>query len=400
MPKLTKRFVDDLGPEHSGKIIRDDLLTGFAARRNGNGTITFLVEYRAGRGRQFPNRRLSLGKYGVLTPDDARQAARSILARVARGEDPAAARAARASEITVREMLLAAVEQHWKPKRRPSTARAFEEAIRRTLIPEFGSLRLSDLSRGHIAAWHSKQIHRPRAANIDVAILSKALSLAVSAGLAADNPARGVEFFPHRTRSRVVSDEELFRLWAAMSMEDVRPAAVLLFKLLALTGCRRDEWRTARWSDLDFPRGVFRLRAENGKTGARVVPLSKPVLAVLSTADERSPFVVPNDAGDAPLSRTTVHGAWRRVLAGADLDDLRLHDLRHAFATRGAALGGSALILRDALGHKTLSMTSRYVAEQTDPVRVLAERIGAGILEAAQQEQTERQPRFLRRSGG
>ena len=160
MAKITKRFVDGLGDEIAGRIVRDDELAGFGVRRNGDGSATYLVEYRAGRGRGFPTRRLSLGRHGALTPNQARQEARQVLARVARGEDPAADRTARKMDLTVRDVLLLALEQHWKPKRRPSTAKVFGEMVHRTLIPQFGAVRLSELTRVQVRSWHAKQGHR------------------------------------------------------------------------------------------------------------------------------------------------------------------------------------------------------------------------------------------------
>src|SRR5215217_4906727 len=132
MPRITKRLVDGLKPEDAGRIVRDDELTGFAVRLNADGSKTYLVEYRAGRGRGFPTRRLSIGKHGALTPEEARQHAKQILAQVAGGADPASVRAARKKEPTVKDVLVLALEQHWKPKRRQSTSKAFEEMINRT----------------------------------------------------------------------------------------------------------------------------------------------------------------------------------------------------------------------------------------------------------------------------
>jgi hypothetical protein len=119
MPKITKRLVDGLGPDDAGRIVRDDELAGFAVRRNADGSKTYLVEYRAGRGRGFPTRRMTLGKHGALTPDEARQRAKQLLAQVAHGDDPAAQRTARKKELTVKDLLARTLENHWKPKRRP-----------------------------------------------------------------------------------------------------------------------------------------------------------------------------------------------------------------------------------------------------------------------------------------
>jgi integrase len=153
--------------------------------------------------------------------------------------------------------------------------------------------------------------------------------------------------------------------------------------LLPLTGCRRGEWLTAKWSDVDLDAAVLRLRDENAKAGARTVPLPGPVLSLLRLVPRLGEWVITNDAGDGVLTKSNVRDAWAAVLREAKVKDLHVHDLRHAFATRGAALGANALILRDALGHKTLAMTGRYVSRQADPVRELSERIAQSLLISA-----------------
>jgi integrase len=377
--KITKRFVDGLSADDAGRIYRDDEVKGFAVRRNGDGSITYLCEYRAGHGRKARTRRMSIGGHGVLTPDEARKKARLILSRVLEGFDPAGEREADKREPTVADILRDALAKHWRPKRRPSTAKSFGEMIERTLIPEFGSLRLSDLTRKRIREWHARNTHRTRQANLDLAILRKALSLAVADELISDNAAKGITPHPERARERVPTDDELRRLWRAIDATPVRASAARLFKLLALTGCRRGEWQTAQWRDVDFSARCLRLA--EAKAGARVVPLSEPVLALLRPlAGSPGGLVCPGDGGDAPLTKANMRDAWAAVLAATGIEDLRIHDLRHAFATRGASLGASALILRDALGHKTLAMTSRYVARQIDPVRTLADRVAAEML--------------------
>ena len=191
------------------------------------------------------------------------------------------------------------------------------------------------------------------------------------------NPALGIEPFPENRRDRIPSDAELAAIFEALDTAAIRPQAALLFLLLMLTGARSSEWRTGKWVWID-PDGRT-LRLPDAKTGARPVELSSAVQILLARAPRTSHFIVPNDTGEEPLSPSIVSRAWESVRKKAAVEDLRVHDLRHAFATRGGALGASAVILRDALGHKTLAMTNRYVSRQTDPVRDLTERIGAEI---------------------
>ncbi len=262
-------------------------------------------------------------------------------------------------------------------KAKPSTIKNFASTIEHALIPEFGVKRLSELTRSQIRGWHARQTHRPRQANLDLAFLRKALSLAVGDELIKENPASGIQPHPERSRDRIPSDQELAAVLDALDAAAVRPQAVLLFRLLLFTGCRTSEWRAGEWSWIDQEGRTLRL--PDAKAGARPVALSSVVQALLAATPRTSRFVVPNNEGTAPLPLSTVSHAWETVRKGAAVEDLRVHDLRHAFATRGAGLGASAVVLRDALGHKTLQMTSRYISRQNDPVRELTERIGVQI---------------------
>ena len=390
MVKIGKRAVDALIDANVPGVIRDGDVKGFGARLNGDGSVSYLVEYRAGRGRGFPVRRMVLGKHGPLTPDQARSLARKILGRVLSGDDPAADRSNRRNEMTAGEVLRQTLATHWRVKSKPSTIKNFASAIEHTLIPEFGARRLSALTRSEIRSWHARQTHRRRQANLELAILRKALSLAVGDELIKENPASGIQLHPERRRDRVPTDHELAMILKALDTAAIRPQAALLFKLLLFTGCRTSEWRTAEWSWIDSEASTLRL--PDAKTGARPVALSSIVQALLASVPRRSRFIIPSDVGEAALPASTVSHAWETIRTSVGVLDLRVHDLRHAFATRGAGLGASAVILRDALGHRTLSMTSRYISRQDNPVRELVEQIGAQIQELTKLERAEISP--------
>jgi integrase len=379
MGKITKRAIDELIGKRTTKPIRDDELKGFGARWNADGSVSYFIEYRAGRGRAFPVRRIVLGRHGKLSPDQAREAAKAELAKITLGKsDPAAERAAARREKTVAEFLRHVLEVHWKRKK-PSTAKNFEGMIERTLVPVFGAKKLSALKRTDVRAWHAAQTHRPRQANLDVAILRKAMSIAIADEMIADNPAAGITPHPERKRDRIPTDEEMRAILDALETAPIRRQAALLFKLLIFTGARVGEWRAAEWTWISADGATLNLPDAAAKAGARPMTLSSIAQAVLSTASRDSQFVVPSESGNGPMPPWTVNDQWEIVRRTSGAKDLNVHDLRHAYATRGAGLGASAMVLRDALGHKTLAMTSRYVSRQNDPVRELAERIGAQI---------------------
>ena len=146
--------------------------------------------------------------------------------------------------MTVAALLRHALTTHWRPKAKPSTAKNFAGMIERTLIPEFGSKKLSELTRAQVRSWHARQTYRPRQANLDVAILRKALALGVGDGLIEENAAFGIQPHPERRRDRVPTDDELAAVLDALDAAPIRPQAALLIKLLLFTGCRTGEWRT------------------------------------------------------------------------------------------------------------------------------------------------------------
>jgi hypothetical protein len=251
MGKITKRTVDELQRSKVSATLRDQDLSGFCCRRNRDGSVSYYVEYRPGRGRGVHVRRVVLGKHGHLTPEQARNSARLILSQVAQGKDPAAERSAATRQPTVAEVLDDALVRHWRPKRKPSTVTSFEQIIRGRLVPRFGALPLNELRRVDIRCWHAELWHIPVRANRALAVLRKALSIAVADELLATNPALGITHHPERARDRHPSNAELRGIWSACERGAVSPGAATLFRLLVLTGCRCGELRTARaeWGD-------------------------------------------------------------------------------------------------------------------------------------------------------
>lgn len=389
MPKITKRTVDALIANEAGTIIRDEALKGFGARRNANGTVSFFVEYRPGAGgRSAPVRRVVLKIEPPVTPDRARSAAEKMLADVVAGADPAAKRAAKRREKTVADLLDDVLTTHWKAKRKASTAAEFARTIEHDLKPAFGKVRISELTRAEVRRWHAENAHRPRQANHSLAVLRKAFNVAIGDELVDVNPCEKIPKHTEKARDRVPTKEEMKAIWAAIdAAPGVQDGCRLLFKLLILTGLRSSEWAGARWADVDLAEAVLNLA--DSKTGARAVPLAGPVVALLKGAARRSAWVCPNAAGDGGAHPSPIAAGWKAVLAEAKVKNLRVHDLRHGFATFGAALGGSALVLRDALGHSTTAMTSKYVGRQDEAVRALGDRVAGFVLGVAEGRSAE-----------
>ena len=242
---------------------------------------------------------------------------------------------------------------------------------------------LAAVGRAEVAALHHRLRATPRAANRALAILSKMFALAEDWGMAPEgaNPCRGVRKYRERRRERFLAPGEYRRLGAMLAEAEeegwASSSAVAALRLLMLTGCRLGEILTLRWDDVDRAAGEFRLR--DGKTGARMVPLTPTAEAVLASIPRRpgNPWVI---AGRAPGARlNSITAEWYRIRARAGLGDLRIHDLRHSYATRALSAGESLAMIGRLLGHADIASTLRYAHLAQGAERDSAARIGRSI---------------------
>jgi integrase len=403
--KITKSAVDALAPSGAEVVLWDQEVRGFGIRARAGGAKTYILHYRTGSGRAAPLRKLTIGKHGSpWTPDMARIEAKRLLGLVASGEDPADRRANERKALTLAELCdlyLAEGATHKKA----STLKADVARVAHHIKPLLGQMRvdkvaradiervLTDVKAGKTAAPTPKKGERRRPGSIVtggsgvaaqcVALLSTLLAFAVSRGLRSDNPARGIKKPPVRKMERFLSEEEIARLAAALATESSRtgnpyPAAAI--RLLLLTGGRRGEILGLRWPHVDFEQRYLRL--PDSKTGAKVVYLNPPALEALARLPhvEGNPYVFPGKAERTPLGG--IDKVWFRVRALAGLEGVRLHDLRHSFASMGVAGGLSLPIIGALLGHKHPATTGRYAHLSADPVRAANDVIGMRIAAA------------------
>jgi integrase len=332
----------------------------------------------------------------------ARIEAKRLLGLVASGEDPAERRANERKALTLAELCdlyLAEGATHKKA----STLKADVARIAHHIKPLLGRMRvdkvaradiermLTDVKAGKTAAPTPKKGERRPGSIVAggsgvaaqcVALLSTLLAFAVSRGLRSDNPARGIKKPPVRKMDRFLSEEEIARLAAALATESSRtgdpyPAAAI--RLLLLTGGRRGEILGLRWLHVDFAQRCLRL--PDSKTGAKVVYLNPPALEALARLPrvEGNPYVFP---GKTERALGGIDKVWFRVRASASLQGVRLHDLRHSFASMGVAGGLSLPIIGALLGHKHPATTGRYAHLSADPVRAANDVIGMRIAAA------------------
>jgi integrase len=379
--KLTKRLVEAVAPPQSGELnLWDSEVPGFGLRVRTGGRRVYVVEYR---NRERRKRRMTLGPHGRLTVDAARKKARQAMAAVGRGEDPADAQLAERAAPTLTELAKRYLEEHARPKKKPASVEADARILRLYVLPALGRRKVNALGLREVAELHHAMRDKPIQANRTLALLSKMFGLAERWGFRppSSNPCRGVDHFPERPRERFLSATELARLGAVLSEEEqAQPFVVLAIRLMVLSGARRDEVLTLRWSEVNFERACLAL--PDSKTGAKLVPLGPAALALLSDAPrlEGNPYVIPGHRTGGRL--VGLQKPWARIRARAGLADLRLHDLRHTFASYGAAAGLGLPVLGAILGHRSHATTARYTHFADDPRQAGAARISGEIAAA------------------
>jgi integrase len=406
-PRLTKRTVDAATPQSERYVVWDSELKGFGLRVEPGGGKSFFVRYRPkGAGRTGAKRFIKVGRYGTVTPDEARNRAKAILGAVAAGGDPAGEK--KASEATTMAVLAERyLNEEVTPKLKPGTATLYSHYLRDLVIPEIGHFKADAITRSDISKLHLIIGRtRPVAANRVLATLSALFGYGVKHSIlsAGFNPARGIDKFRETPRDRFLTLSELERLGAAIKEAEttgvpwrvdeekpnakhipkaeritrMSPFAGAAIRLLLFTGCRLREILDVRWSNVDLERGMFNLL--DSKTGRKSIVLNAPALAVIGALPRVSEYVIPGEALDKP--RSDLKRPWAVVCHRAGLEGTRIHDLRHSFASVGVGAGFGLPIVGKLLGHADASSTSRYAHLDADPVRRASNSIAALIAAA------------------
>lgn len=383
--KLTVRSVEAIVPGSKDVIVWDTELAGFGCKVTPKGKRSYFLYYRTKDGQQ---RRPSIGQHGPVRPEFAREVARRWLAEVALGQDPSQTRTATRTAPTMSDLCARYLDEHAATRKKATSIKNDKRLIDSHLLPALGTRKAAAITRADVAALHHKLRLTPYEANRMLALASKMLGLAERWGLRPDgsNPAKNIDRYKEEKRERYLTGVEVSRLWKLLHSEDAlrcaSPTAIAAIKLLILTGRRLNEVLKLEWGWLDLDNRVMSL--PDTKTGALRIPLglaAVELLRELKGTSAASRYVFPGRVADQPI--INLQKPWGRLRAKADLNDVRLHDLRHTYASVGAGLGMSLPMIGKLLGHKEAATTARYAHLSQDPVKVAADAIDVELMRLA-----------------
>lgn len=405
MAKLTKRFVDAVEIRDKDYVVWDDELPGFGLRVFASGKRSYVIQYRsAGRSQRY-----AIGLHSVWTPETARKEARVQFGKVAQGENPAEERQLNRNAMTFKELAdhyIKAMQaglilgKGGRPKR-PSTIEVNIGQIHGHIVPLIGKRRVQDLTKADVTkmmndviAGKTKAVRKTEkkrgksvlrggrgTASKCVGLTGSMLTYAISMGIIEHNVAHGIRKPKDQVRDRRLSEEE-YRVLGAMlkaASEDPELApTIAITRLLALTGCRRGEIISLKWSEVDFENSCLRL--SDSKEGASVRPIGLPVIGLLEELQEiaTTDVVFPGTRGAEFFG--SFPNQWRKMFSGPELPDFTAHVLRHSFASLANDLGFTESTIAALVGHSTGSITSKYI-HTLDTVLIMAADTIAGYIQ-------------------
>lgn len=405
--KITKRAVDGLDITGKRYVAWDTELSGFGVRVSPIGGKVYVFFYRVGGGRAGRKRWSTIGAHGKLTPDQARDIARGWAAQVAAGADPAGDRDAKRGAPTVNELMDRYLTEHVDRNNKVTTAKSIRQHISGSIRPALGRIKVAEVGRADISRFHSGMAETPYSANRALAVLSKAFELAEVWGLRPDNsnPCRKIQRFEEKSRERFLSEKEFAKLSDVLAEAEngpiavkgrVRPVkinqqAVYTIRLLIFTGARVSEILGLRWEWINWE--LKRAELPDSKTGKKYLYLPPAALEVLHGLDQPEDgngFVIRGGAGtDVQVPLVNIKDPWAKIRTAAELDGVRMHDLRHSFASIAVAGGMSLPMIGALLGHRDVKTTARYAHLSDDPLRDAAAQIGSKISAAMTGEKPE-----------
>lgn len=382
----------------------DDELAGFGLYRTTTGTGTFFAEFRPVAGGS--KKRLKLGRVGTLKVNEAREAARKAIANAALGKDLAKDRSDERGSLTVKDVVSAYIEEWVAVNRKKSTANLYRILLRKHVTPRLGSTKAVVLTRVDIQRAHAAMSRDGRVtANRVVKLISAAYGWGARLGHVPEgtNPASGIVLNKEEGRERFLTDAEMLAIGSAMIEAEtvglpvdagtakhapvgqrvvMSPFATAAIRLLMLTGARLREILNLRWTEVDLDRGVLRL--PDSKTGKKNVYLPTAAVDIIKGLTKLGAYVIAGESAGTKHEkpRADLKRPWAAICKRAGVSGVRIHDLRHTFASTGVGDQMGLPVIGTLLGHADPSTTARYAHLADDAARRAVEAIGGKIAAA------------------
>ena len=402
--KISERFVNKLSAKFEkkktsvipagqvNKVFFDkgpDALKGFGLRITDNGVKSFLLRYRH-RGQE---RRMTIGQWPAWSALKARERAKELRRMVDSGIDPLGVKEEQREAPRMSVLFERYMKEYAPVYKKPRSVEDDRYALYGTykgtskqftglVGKHFAKMFVDEVTADDIRKFHLALQGTPTRANRALALLSKLFGLAEQWEYRKqnDNPAKGVRKYAEKARDRFLNGDELAKLGKALAESDEDPRAVAAIRLLLFTGMRVGELLGLKQSDVNMKDGVAHL----AKAGGRDVQLPAPALAVLADLPKAK-------RGDSVIGLPygPLHTAWQRICAKAEIEDVRIHDLRHTMGTYAGAAGFNTFLVKQLLGHKTLAMTDRYVGKHVDPLREASGRVADQLAAAMKGDSAE-----------
>jgi integrase len=378
--RLTEALLDGLKPTARDQFVFDAQLGSFGYRLTPAGTGIFF----AGKPRR------TVGYRSDLTVAEARELARQMLVDVRQGKDPVVERKARVRAAQAGEMTVSALAEKWgaeyvRPKLKPRTVFDYERLLAQHILPALGHLSVARVDHDDVNRLHVAMKRTPRRANYTVSTVRALMNFAERLRLRppASNPARGIKFYRERLVERFLSEAEIARaaegITAAERAGKIGPHGAAGLRLALFTGARSGEVTAAQWSHVDWERKLIRL--PDSKTNEpRTIHLSDAALEVLRSVPRAEPYIIAGANAGEPYKN--LGRAWIIARAYAGLENVRLHDLRHSYASLAAGRGVSLQMIGKLLGHRVPATTQRYAHLARDAVSAVNDELGAAMTAA------------------
>ena len=377
-PLITAKRLKKLPPpERGNRLYFDGAIPGFAARVTAKGAVAFVLDYYI-HGRQ---RRFTIGRHPMLSVAEAREEAVRLRGEVLKGRDPLETRANEREAPMMTDLAHDYFEFYANKSKRESSLRNDRSMLASVVLPNLGRFPVAAVTRRDVESLHASLRATPYRANRVLALLSKMFSLAMewhtqNPVWRADNPAANIAHFPEGKRERWLREDGLVRLTSALAEHSNRDAVNAIL-LLLLTGSRKSEVLSATWSQFDLNRADWtKPSAHTKQKRTEHVPLSEAALQLLSEMKTRArgPHVFPGRMDGEHLK--DVKNVWREICHVAKLYGVRVHDLRHTYASHLVSSGVPLAVVGKLLGHTQSQTTERYAHLAESPLREATNRFG------------------------